>query len=325
MNPIESDLQIGVVIPTYNRAALCVEALESVLAQSRPPREIVVVDDGSTDDTRARIAAFMAPGHATRITYHYQDNAHLSAARNAGLALLPLSLDAVLFLDDDDRLLPDALERLVRTLALHPSAPLAYGRPRLVGPDGTPTGTPWGIEDFEGANCWETLIYRNFICTAGCVLLRRDALGDAPWDTSLRSAEDWDLWLRLSESNKQFARVSIPTAPVLDYRTLPDSMSRSHDNMRAQEEIVLEKAGTRMRAAGKTTRAAQAASLLAARRQSLARARADGVPLADALLSPRHRALRAFASRSGIAGLWRRVPLRVRLRLREILGISRWG
>jgi glycosyltransferase involved in cell wall biosynthesis len=106
-------MKVSIVIPTYNRADLLVETLDSVLAQTVPPGEIIVVDDGSSDSTSERIRAFKEP-----ITYVYQENNGRSSARNRGLALA--SGDYVMFLDSDDILVPGAIESL-RNLALRSS------------------------------------------------------------------------------------------------------------------------------------------------------------------------------------------------------------
>src|SRR4051795_6957520 len=98
-------MKLSLVIPTYNRSAFLVQTILSVLAQTRLPDELIVIDDGSTDDTRETLAKF---GH--QVSYHYQPNAGLAAARTAGLGLS--TGDVLCFLDSDDLLLPAALETL---------------------------------------------------------------------------------------------------------------------------------------------------------------------------------------------------------------------
>ena len=103
-------MRISVLITTYNRAALVGEAVESVLAQTRPADEIIVIDDGSTDDTAARLAAF-----GDRIRVVAKANGGVSSARNAGLAAA--SGDWITFLDDDDVWVPERLAILERDVA----------------------------------------------------------------------------------------------------------------------------------------------------------------------------------------------------------------
>jgi glycosyltransferase involved in cell wall biosynthesis len=311
-------VKIGVVIPTYNRAALCLETLDSVLAQQPCPDEIVVVDDGSTDETSAVLEPYRARG----VQYVFQENAGLSAARNTGEAALSPEIEAVLFLDSDDRLLPGALPRLHDVLAANPAACLAYGRPRFIGMDGAPTTLQWGLEDFDGPNLWERLAPRNFICTAGLVLLRRSYLKQAgEFDTSLRSSEDWDMWLRLAETGAAFVRVPHPQEPVLEYRVHPESMSRNRTRMWENEERVYRKHIER--ASENPARRELLESLLAQRKERLEAS--DGVSAEEALLSRKHRLLRRMVEWTGMAWLYRRVPLAVRLRMRGLFGVDRWA
>ena len=102
--------RVSAVIPTYQRAELVVRAIRSVLAQSRPPHEIVVVDDGSRDDTPARVAAF---GAAVR--YVRQENAGGAGARNRGVS--EATGEWIAFLDSDDEWLPDHVERMIAAIA----------------------------------------------------------------------------------------------------------------------------------------------------------------------------------------------------------------
>src|SRR5436190_1011588 len=106
-------VQFSVVVPTYNRAPTLPQAIESVLAQKNADFELIVVDDGSTDDTSAVVARF---GDA-RIAYLHQPNRGVSAARNAGAARAGGRL--IVFLDSDDELLPDTLERFSRSPGEH--------------------------------------------------------------------------------------------------------------------------------------------------------------------------------------------------------------
>ena len=112
-------LLVSVVIPCYNQAHFLTEAIESVLAQTSRQFEIIVVDDGSTDNT-AEVAA-RYPG----IGYLRQDNQGLAAARNTGLR--HSQGDYLVFLDADDRLLPAALESGLDYLSAHPACAFVWG------------------------------------------------------------------------------------------------------------------------------------------------------------------------------------------------------
>src|SRR5919112_291203 len=120
---------VSVVIPCYNQAHFLGEAIESVLAQSYPNFEIIVVDDGSTDDT-SEVA-----GRYPKVRLVRQENQGLSGARNAGLARS--EGEYVVFLDADDRLLPEALETGLEYLDAHSECAFASGRYRFIGGDGS--------------------------------------------------------------------------------------------------------------------------------------------------------------------------------------------
>lgn len=117
--------RVCVVIPAYNGALFIGEALESLLNQSRPADQIIVVNDGSTDET-----AEILRGYADKIQIINQPNTGVAAARNRGLAAA--EGDLVAFLDQDDLLLPDKLQRQVDCLAQHPGAGMLHSGWRLV-------------------------------------------------------------------------------------------------------------------------------------------------------------------------------------------------
>lgn len=223
-------MQISVIIPTYNRAQLLLKTLDSVFAQTKPAHEVIVVDDGSTDHTRQAVAQFPHP-----VIYQYQENAHLGAARNTGQRLA--TGEALLFLDSDDLLAPLALERMAQALDARPEAALVYCASQFIDADGNLSAAPFGHPFLEG-DVWEQLIAGNFIRSAGSVLIRRSALEKVgPWVTRelLRSNEDWEMWLRLSEVGPL---VHVPE-PLFLYR-LHTSMSSDETAMYHWALAVLE-------------------------------------------------------------------------------------
>ncbi|HJT77353.1 MAG TPA: glycosyltransferase [Gemmataceae bacterium] len=179
---------VSVVTPTYNYAAFLGDAVRSALAQTYADVEVLVVDDGSTDDTEAVVAAL-----GERVRFFRQDRAGPSAARNR--AILQARGAYVAFLDADDRWLPAKLARQVALMESDPRLVLSYtdfcrgeaDRPRLADYDHRATG-----------DVFYPLLRQNFIHTS-TVLLRRDALARAGlFDPSLRGSEDLELWLRLA-------------------------------------------------------------------------------------------------------------------------------
>lgn len=112
---------VSVIIPTYNYGRFIANAIESCIDQTHPKVEIIVIDDGSTDDTRSIVDRF-----GDRVVYHYQINQGVSSARNAGLDRA--AGDFVCFLDADDYFVPDAIEAMVDALSSRKNVGMVIGR-----------------------------------------------------------------------------------------------------------------------------------------------------------------------------------------------------
>ncbi|PSR11909.1 MAG: hypothetical protein DA408_11255 [Bacteroidetes bacterium] len=106
-----NDVLFSIIIPTYNRASILPRAIESVITQDFSNWELIIIDDGSTDTTRAEVEKFLKDG---RISYFWQKNKELNAARNTGIKLAKGTYLA--FLDDDDYYLPNHLSYLAKIL-----------------------------------------------------------------------------------------------------------------------------------------------------------------------------------------------------------------
>ncbi len=184
---------VTVVIPCYNQAHFLGEAVESVLAQTHPHLEIVVVDDGSTDDTSGVAARY--PG----VRLVRQENRGLSAARNSGLARG--RGEYVVFLDADDRLLPEALEVGVRELEAHPECAFAFSEWVEIDEHGVeilqaPTTFPEGVISQLEAARW--FIRHNTIVPPAIVLRRAACEAVGPFFDPKWQYFDWELWVRLA-------------------------------------------------------------------------------------------------------------------------------
>jgi glycosyltransferase involved in cell wall biosynthesis len=180
---------VSVVIPCYNQAHFLSEAIESTLSQSYESFEIIVVDDGSTDNTSE-----VASRYPQQVRLIRQENRGLSGARNTGLA--ESEGEYVVFLDADDRLLPGALEVGVRELEAHPECAFVYGHVKLIATDGSLLKIPRQpyVEDH-----YATLLHYNYIRMPAMVMYRRavfEVVGD--FDTSVDATADWDLYLRIA-------------------------------------------------------------------------------------------------------------------------------
>ena len=206
---------VSVVIPCYNQAHFLGEAIESVLVQSHPNFEVVVIDDGSTDDTSEVAARY--PG----VCLVRQENQGLSGARNAGLARS--EGEYVVFLDADDRLLPEALETSVGYLEARPECAFVHGHYRSITLDGLSLlEQPQAVvrEDEPYAK----LLYRNYISMHATVMYRRtvfETVGD--FDTSLGACEDYDLYLRVARRFPVCSHENV----VAEYRQHDSNMSRN--------------------------------------------------------------------------------------------------
>jgi hypothetical protein len=182
-------MHIGVVIPAYNVAPWLADAMRSVLSQTSPDWSLVVVDDGSTDATSALAASFADP----RIRLIRQAHRGVSTARNAGLAAV--TGEAILFLDADDWLAPDALTVLSQRLADCPRAVAAASGFARVSPGGAvrPAAPP------PCGSLLPRLLVRNLFANGGHLLIRRRAIERAGgFDTALSYGEDWEYWTRLA-------------------------------------------------------------------------------------------------------------------------------
>jgi len=181
---------VSVVIATRNRATLVKQAIDSVLAQSEPVREIIIVDDGSTDDTRSVLA-----GYGARIRSIHANHGGASAARNNGIR--EANGEWIAFLDDDDVWLPAKIERQMAAARQTPAAGIVYCSDYAVD-DSLEVLYERAARPENRGDVFDRLIVRNFIFTS-CVIARRDAIQEAGYmDVALQFAEDWDLWLKIA-------------------------------------------------------------------------------------------------------------------------------
>jgi glycosyltransferase involved in cell wall biosynthesis len=194
MTETEKQPLVSVVIPCRNAAATIDRALRSVRAQTYAPLEIILVDDASTDETAARLAAWQAPD--LRVL-RLPRNGGAAAARNAGIAEARGTF--VAFLDADDEWLPEKLARQVAALAAQPAAALIGCRSRYVRNDGGAEILLHGDRAAAtGTEAWRVLLAHSFLATP-TVVVRRAALERVGgFDAALPLGEDQDLWIRLA-------------------------------------------------------------------------------------------------------------------------------
>ena len=196
-------MSISVVIPAYNAAPFLAETLESVLSQSHPASEVLVIDDGSKDET-----AEVANQFSQRVTVIRQANAGLPATRNVGVQ--NSKGEWIAFVDADDLWRRDKLELQMKALASMPTADVCYS----THVDFEETGTtkrfrkPWPAPD---ASEIKDALYQHTSFLPSTAVIRKSmflAVGGS--DPLLKIGEDWDLWLRMLHSGAQFVNCPEP-------------------------------------------------------------------------------------------------------------------
>ncbi len=219
--PVEkktSFLPLTVVIPVYNGENFLRETLESVLAQSYPAVEIIVVNDGSTDRTLSVANEFGDP-----IRVLDRENAGVSASRNAGIAAA--STDWVALMDHDDLWEREHLANLARAIARNPEADVCYSGGRELIPDPV-TGFfhPGEMMPFPSeAELPRMLMERCAFIPSATAVRRSAVLAAGGFDSRYVNLQDWELWLRLFHRGAKFIHTPEPT---LLYRIHP--ASRTH-------------------------------------------------------------------------------------------------
>jgi glycosyltransferase involved in cell wall biosynthesis len=182
-----SPLLVTVVITCYNHGEYLSEAIESVLKQTYTPVEIIVVDDGSTDNTKEVASRYSG------IQYVYQSNQGLSAARNTGAD--HSSRDCILFLDADDWLLPQALSINVQYLEKNREAAFVSGAFKVLKME---SNEEILMQTAVSDNHYNRLLEFNYISMHATVLYRRWVFNEFKFDTSLKACEDYDFYLRVA-------------------------------------------------------------------------------------------------------------------------------
>ena len=205
-------MKISVVIPAYNAAIFLPRCLESVFAQTLKPEEVIVVDDGSTDNTAA-LAAELGARVISR------PNGGLSAARNTGIE--NTSSEWIALLDADDLWAPEKLER--QAACIRPETVLVYTGIRIFDDNGVRAVRR--ADDPIAAR--KMLRYRNPI-TPSTALVRREAVvQDGGFREDIRACEDWEMWFRL----QRLGQFEVVPDALTDYYVYPNSLSANPGKM----------------------------------------------------------------------------------------------
>lgn len=273
----------SILIAAYEAADVVGEAVASALGQTVPPLEVIVCDDGSTDDLDSAVAPYL-----DRIRLLRQENGGEASAKNHAARVA--RGDFLVFLDADDIFSPDRLEALGELAATRPDLDVLT-TDAVLEVDGEPVRLcytpelPFEIEDQR----WG-ILRRNFVF--GLAAVRRERFEEiGGFDETLRYATDWDLWARLILDG---SRIGLVAEPLARYRLRRGSLSSQRHRLLAGRVSVLEKAAAHPTLTPAERRIVADSLRLERRRLVLAQARAA---LLGELPAPRRRALAVLAGR----------------------------
>ncbi len=222
-------MRVSVIIPTYNSSEWVEEAVSSVLAQTYPATEVIVVDDGSTDDTPGRMARF-----SNSVQYIRKENGGVSTARNLGI--VESTGDLIAFLDADDVWHPRKLELVVATFVRRPDLGL-LGTRTYPWPGVVPEIPPDWNKDVEEIRLEDLIV--GYGLGASSIVIRAEVLRAAgPFDVTLYGPEDRDMWIRIA----LLTPVAKLPLPLVGYRAgTPGSLSKNAARMELGERAILQK------------------------------------------------------------------------------------
>ncbi|MBW4440880.1 MAG: glycosyltransferase [Plectolyngbya sp. WJT66-NPBG17] len=225
---------VSVVIAAYNAEAFISDTLKSILAQTYRDFEVIVIDDGSVDRTAEIVRSYAE--NDDRIRLIQQENSGVSASRN--LAIQHSSGEYIAPIDADDIWYSERLEKHVRCLeAADSSIGLVYSWSMYLNDVGDIKGySPFGKLGAVEGNVLAVLVFYNFLDNASTTMFRRsciDTVGN--YNTELKTCEDWDLYLRISEHY----RFAIVPEYLIGYRQYSGSMSTKCTTMAHFYELIM--------------------------------------------------------------------------------------
>jgi glycosyltransferase involved in cell wall biosynthesis len=222
---------VSIVIPCYNQAHYLSDALHSVLGQTFTDWDVIIVNDGSTDNTAEIVSQFTDP----RIRYIYQENQGLGGARNSGIQAAQGEMIALL--DSDDVWEPKYLEEMLDRLNGYSEAAAVYCGIQHINSRGQPLGKP-SVKNVRPEAFHQTIIYEGNWLIPGAVIFRKKLADEVGlFDESLLGVEDTDLWLRLSDRH---VFVGLPKA-LVRYRLHDTNMSKDPQHMVTGHRRLVEK------------------------------------------------------------------------------------
>lgn len=221
--------KVTVIIPSYNKAEYTRRTVESVLAQTYPNIEIIVVDDGSKDETPSVMGRYL-----DRIRFIQKSNGGACSARNEGIR--HATGDYVAFLDCDDLYLPEKVKRCVDYLEERPDVGFVYTGVYFIDDQERMVGKYDHPRSQEGSIVRE-LILGNFICNS-TIIVRKSILDVVGFfDQTVFTPADWDMWLRMAKVSK----AGYIAEPLTQYRTTDNYIFNRLELAKTEEKYVLDK------------------------------------------------------------------------------------
>jgi glycosyltransferase involved in cell wall biosynthesis len=216
---------VDVIIPAFNAARYLPFALESVSSQTFEDWQILLIDDGSTDNTAEVVAPFVEH-FGSKIQYIKQNNRGLPAARNA--AIRASTSEYLALLDADDIWLPSRLAESLKTLIERPKVGLTYGMVKGIDSEGRVTGGFWGNRKYAEGHIAPYIYMRKIELPCPTMTFRRRCIDEVGvFDEAMRATEDRDLWLRIALKYE----VGFVPKVLAHYRQSPSSMSADPERM----------------------------------------------------------------------------------------------
>jgi glycosyltransferase involved in cell wall biosynthesis len=223
-------IDVSVIIPVYNRVKTIGAAVTSVLEQTYPVREIIIVDDGSTDGTQEAVKK----NSSSKIRYLFQANLGSASARNLGIR--SAHGDWIALLDSDDVWKPDKLDKQVALITLDPAIEFVHTNRRLCWENGQMDSGRFEVGLSEATD--KAFLFKNWVIKTSTVLFHKELLGraDYPFREDLRIGEDYELFWRLILLAE---KVGYVTEPMVDILMSGDGLSRIDDRVERHKQNIV--------------------------------------------------------------------------------------
>lgn len=223
--------KVSVIIPTYNCASFINEAIESIINQSYQDLEVIVIDDGSNDDTDKVLKPYM-----NRIKYIYQENKGVAIARNVGIRAA--KGEYIAFLDSDDIWYPEKLKIQTEILDSHQNVGLVYSDVNIFGGKVKTSVLKDKNKAILSGKIFDSLLLGKFYICCSSVIFRKSYIEKVGlFDESLKTCEDLDMWLRIT---RECDAIFIDN-PLVQYRSHSANITKNMQQMYADKYYVLNK------------------------------------------------------------------------------------